>query len=135
MNYLQINALVKQLQEQFVLAVKFSENEHKTLGMTSSEKALSRYDREDNFFIFNNSPTEKLCITDGEVQALHVLQDTSNDLHSIDKHPAVKSVFLRYNTVLPSSAPVERLFSLAGMVHSPNRSRLSDKLFLNIWYF
>ena len=121
--------LVKQLQEQFVLAVKFSENEHKTSRMTSSEKNLSRSDREDNFFIFSNSPTEKLCITDGEVQALHFLQDTSNDLLSLNKYPAIKRVFLRYNTALPSSAPVERLFSFAGMIHKPKRSRLSDKLF------
>ena len=47
--------LVKEPQEQFVPPAKFSENEHKTLGITSSEKALSRSDCEDNFFIFNNS--------------------------------------------------------------------------------
>ena len=85
--------------------------------------------REDNFFIFNNSPTEKLSISDGEVQALHFLQETSNDLHSLNKYPAAKKVFLRYNSALPSSAPVEILFSFADMIHSPKRSRLSDKLF------
>ena len=97
--------------------------------MSSSEKALSRSDCEDNFFIFNNSPTEKLSISDGEVQALHFLHDTSNDLHSLNKYPAIKKVFLSYNTALPSSSPVERLFSFAGKIHSPKRSRLSDKLF------
>ena len=87
--------LVIQLQEQFILAVKFVENEDKTLGMSSSKKALSRSDREDNFFIFNNSPTEKLTISDGEVQALHFLQDTSNDLHSLNKTPCRQKSFSR----------------------------------------
>ena len=50
-------------------------------------------DHEDNFFIFNISPTKKLSISDGEVQALHFLQDTSNDLHSLNKYPAVKKSF------------------------------------------
>ena len=85
--------------------------------------------REDNFFIFNNSPTEKLRVFDGKVQALHFLQDTSNDLHSLNKYPAAKKKILMYNTALPSSAPIERLFYFAGMIHSPKRSRLGDRLF------
>ena len=74
--------------------------------MSTSKKAFSRTDREDNFFIFNNSQTEKLSISDGEVQALHFLQDTNNDLQSLNKYSAVKKDFVRYNTALPSSAPV-----------------------------
>ena len=44
-------------------------------------------------------------------------------------YPCVKKLFLEFNAVLPSSAPVERLFSFAGMITRPNRRRLSDKLF------
>ena len=89
---------------------------------------MKTIDREDNFFIFNNSPGKKLSISDGEVQAVHFLQDTSNDLHSLNKYPPVKKVFRGYDTALPSSALVEILFYFAVMIPSPKRS-LSDKLF------
>ena len=42
---------------------------------------------------------------------------------------ALKKAYVRYNTTLPSSAPVERLFSLSKRVLSPTRTLLSDKNF------
>ncbi|XP_036339931.1 uncharacterized protein LOC118749241 [Rhagoletis pomonella] len=44
----------------------------------------------------------------------------------LKKHPTIENVFLKYNTPLPSSAPVERLFSFAGIVNRSRRQKLND---------
>ncbi len=55
--------------------------------------------------------------------------DRTDSLTVLDSYPALKAIFLTLNSNLPSSAPVERLFSVGGLVFSPKRSRLSDKKF------
>ncbi|KAL4084938.1 hypothetical protein QTP88_027804 [Uroleucon formosanum] len=47
----------------------------------------------------------------------------------IQQYPPIKEIFLCYNTPLPSSAPVERLFSYANMTNLPKSNKLSDDMF------
>jgi len=42
------------------------------------------------------------------------INDTSHDIDSLHRFPIVKKVFIAKNTALPSSAAVERLFSIGG---------------------
>ena len=47
----------------------------------------------------------------------------------MDWYGNVKQVFMRYNTPIPLSAPVERLFSIVGLVRTAKRNRMSDHMF------
>jgi len=60
---------------------------------------------------------------------LKFLDDSNKDLEMLNRYPLIKKLFVHHNAVLPSSAPVERLFSFAGMITCPHRPSLSDKTF------
>ncbi len=57
------------------------------------------------------------------------LNDATNDISSLQHYPLVKEVFILKNTLLPSSAPVERLFSIGGQILTPRRNCLTDEHF------
>ena len=64
-----------------------------------------------------------------KVEIISYLSDPSRDLSSLHRFPKVKQLFVKYNTALPSPAPVERLFSTAGLIETPHRNKLGDKRF------
>jgi len=65
----------------------------------------------------------------GKIEAIKYLDDRSKDLQSQNACSNVRATFLKYNTTLPSSASVERLFSIGGLILTPRRNKLSDTLF------
>jgi len=60
--------------------------------------------------------------------------DTADNLESLNAYPHVRQLYKSLNTGLPSSAAVERLFSLGGRVFCPLRSRLSSGHFKMITF-
>jgi hypothetical protein len=50
-------------------------------------------------------------------------------LQVLNSMPYLKKVFIEHNTPLPSSAPVERIFSVGGAVLSKKRGKMSDANF------
>ena len=62
-----------------------------------------------------------------ESEAMEYLSNAKK-LECLHKHSKIKRLFLKFTT-LPSSAPVERLFSLGILVLTPKRSRLTDGTF------
>lgn len=81
-------------------------------------------DDDEDFFQFSAS---RPAI--GEEEVLKFLTDGDKSLSCLLKYPLVKQVFVIHNTPLPSSAPVERLFSLGGRVLIPSKQGLSDSNF------
>ncbi|XP_049307598.1 uncharacterized protein LOC125777271 [Bactrocera dorsalis] len=57
------------------------------------------------------------------------LNDNSRTDDTWVKHCSLKEAFVAFNTPLTSSAPVERLFSFAGIVNSPRRQSMSELSF------
>ena len=81
----------------------------------------------DDFYGFTCASGSVQC--DTKVAGIQYLRDPSNDINQLRFYPAVLNVFLKYSTTIPSSAPVERLFSAAGQILVPRRNRLSDDTF------
>uniref|UniRef100_A0A8C6LRB2 BED-type domain-containing protein n=1 Tax=Nothobranchius furzeri TaxID=105023 RepID=A0A8C6LRB2_NOTFU len=79
-----------------------------------------------DFFTFVAEPEEETYSAEKEVMDYLM---SGYDLQILHKFQSIKTIFLKYNTPTPSSAPVERLFSLGGLVLTPKRNRLSDKRF------
>lgn len=82
---------------------------------------------DDNFFSFEN--TQVTSSTKAEEEIRNYLQDPCKALDSLKLYPIIKSLFLKYNTTLPSSAPVERLFSQGGLIFTPQRSSMTYEHF------
>lgn len=88
-------------------------------------------DDDDDFFSFetssSTSQTSAEEVAENEVRIF--LETPSSDLTLTILHsfPNLKKIFLKSNTPLPSSAAVERLFSLCGIVFSARRARLLDR--------
>ena len=57
------------------------------------------------------------------------LQQSSTNLDILDKFPKMKSLFIKQNTGLPTSAPVERLFSQTTLLDLGKFNRMSDSYF------
>lgn len=101
--------------------------------VVTADSQLAAYVGADDFFDFTPSPEETSTVASSMCQAklevLKYLADKRVNLSMLHQYPSVKRVFLRYNTNLCSSVPVERLFSFASLLLRPNRRSLEDSLF------
>ena len=64
-----------------------------------------------------------------KIKMMNYLSDVDSTFAIFSSYELIKKVFIRYNTTLPSSAPVERLFSSAGLIETHRRNSLTDSIF------
>jgi hypothetical protein len=104
--------------------------------IVSSVKAATldlKTPKDDSFFEFGNA-NEVDTESQGKEQSIKdeceaYLRSPSDEVDILQQFPFVKAIFIKYNTPIPSSAPVERLFNYSKMVLAPNRRRINDCTF------
>lgn len=79
---------------------------------------------DEEFFVFGK--TNRADKSTAEEEVRRFLDDSVKTMDSLHAFPLIKRLFMKYNTTLPSSAPVERLFSYGGNVLTSSRNRMSD---------
>lgn len=71
---------------------------------------------------------------DATITACEYLKSLRTDLLMLKLYPMMPELHVKYNTTMPSSARVERLFSQALIVFSPRRNRLNATTFERILF-
>ncbi|XP_050066382.1 uncharacterized protein LOC126555508 [Aphis gossypii] len=95
----------------------------------------SNYSDEDdeNFIIFSSQPVAK-TVKKADLEVVTFFNDKSKSLNILNNYPIVKKLFIRFNTSLCSSAPVERMFSMAGFINNPTRNNYPIQLLKNLYF-
>jgi hypothetical protein len=115
--------------EHFVKAVLKKKESMKAAGAPVTLQRQSA----DDFFVFDEdcAPSQASSVDTMELVALTYLEEPCTDVtkSKLNGLSAIGQVFIETNVPLPSSAPVERLFSYAGMVLGKRRLSLADSVF------
>ena len=86
----------------------------------------SSKDKERDFFCFGDDDE---TFTTVEMEVMNYLKTAETGMKILNNFPTIKTICLKANAATPSSAPVERLFSMGSQVLTPKRNRLSDQRF------
>ncbi len=109
---------------QEAVAMEQQQQQPRPVAMTQGDTSKSDVDSDESFFVFDNAGSSSDSTAQNEVRKY--LEDSDINLKSLQAFPIVKRLFLKYNTTLPSSAPVERLFSHGGNLLTAPRNRMRD---------
>jgi hypothetical protein len=102
--------------------VMLSKSENASI--TSEDSANT--DVEDDFFAFRSHRSMDVT-ADNRMSGY--LSSSISSLIELNSPSIIKSIFFELSTALPASAACERMFSVAGRVFAPNRTRTTDEHF------
>lgn len=93
---------------------------------TTPPDSGSSKDKGKNFFCFEDDDETYTTV---ETEVMSYLKSADTKMDMLKQFPTIMEICLKQNAATPSSAPVERLFSLGSLVLTPKRNRLSDQRF------
>jgi hypothetical protein len=98
------------------------------IATTSSQ---TKEDEDEDLYSFMNYTEHDVAPDSNSLskQLEDFLASKLTSIQMLKDYPLIAQAFLKANSTLPSSAAVERLFSVAGMILTPRRCKMSDKLF------
>lgn len=88
--------------------------------------------KNDDFFDFSDSGSEAETIDfrkRADLIISNFFAEGSRETDLLERYPVIKEVFIKFNTPMPSSGSVERMFSFATMLNIPRSHKISDDLF------
>lgn len=116
-----------------LLATEASHIEPSSLIEANPSRRLSTIESEDDFFSYGPVKPAIQIQQRGVMEEIRkYVEGTGKSLECLQDFPRVKQLFLRYNTTLPSTAPVQRLFSQKGNLVTSQRNFLTDDYFERI---
>ncbi|XP_061741064.1 uncharacterized protein zgc:161969 isoform X1 [Nerophis ophidion] len=115
------------------LATMASLVEPADLAETNPCRNVSTIESEDDFFSYGSAKNSSINQERGVTEEIRsYVEGTGKSLECLQDFPRVKQLFLKYNTTLPSTAPVQRLFSQKGNLVTLQRNFLTDDYFERI---
>lgn len=116
-----------------LLATEASQIDPCDLIVVNTSRNSSTIESEDDFFSYGPVKPATPIQPWGVMEEIRkYIEGTGKSLECLQEFPRVQHLFLKYNTTLPSTAPVQRLFSQKGNLITSQRNFLTDEYFERI---
>lgn len=102
-------------------------NEMSNTPLAASD-SCNHFVRKTSAFLCNKVDTNRIAEFSVEAEISSYLGDYRQDIRMLDTYPVLKKIFFKYNTILSTSAPSERLFSIGPLTCTNRRNNLTPNM-------